>query len=212
LPPDFDFSRGVYSPRIAAKIARIPYQSFAAWARAHLVQAKPFEANGRVESTYTYQDLLLIRLIVRLKGQGAKPKGIRAALDMLELVTGTSDAWIRSAMAVEDGYIVAWIPDHPDWRPLAARQGPEKALNIVFFPQLIKELKNELVPPDRFPYVEVDPGVLGGVPVVKGTRISTRAVAVARESGLDPQDTYPTLTAQQIANAEAYEKFLLEAA
>lgn len=208
----FDFSHGVYSPRLAAKLGHIRYQNFAAWARANLLHAKRFSADGRTESTYTYEDLLLIRLIVRLKEKGANTRAIRAALSTLKLVTGTTDAWQRAVMAVEDGCVVAWIHNDPEWNPIAARQGPQKGLNIVFFPSLIKELTAEIVPPDEFPHVEVDPGVLGGVPVVKGTRVSTRAVVLARESGLDPREAYPALNEQQIANAEAYEKFLLQAA
>ncbi len=64
---------------------------------------------------------------------------------------------------------------------------------------------------DLGPDVEVDPEVLGGAPVVKGTRISTRAVASVKESGADPQEAYPDLTEEQVANAEAYEEFLLAA-
>ena len=84
-------------------------------------------------------------------------------------------------------------------------------MEVVFFPELIQELKDGLVPPSQFPYVEVDNEVLGGMPVIKGTRISTRAVASVKESGGDPREAYPDLTREQVENAEAYEEFLVAA-
>ena len=79
---------------------------------------------------------------------------------------------------------------------------------VVFFPELINELRDELVPPDRFPEIEVNPDVLGGAPVIRGTRISTRAIVSTKESNRAPREAYPELTREQIANAEAYEEFL----
>jgi uncharacterized protein (DUF433 family) len=78
---------------------------------------------------------------------------------------------------------------------------------VVFFPDLIEELKAELVPPELSAYIEVNPEILGGAPVVKGTRISTRAVVSVKESGEDPHEAYSELTEEQIKNAEAYEEF-----
>jgi uncharacterized protein (DUF433 family) len=101
----------------------------------------------------------------------------------------------------------AFFPDKPEGNPVAAARGPQK-MAVVFFPDLINELKEELLPADRFPYIEIDPEVPGGAPVIKGTRIATRAVASIRESGENPKEAYPDLNDRQIANAEAYEEFL----
>ncbi len=205
--------RGAYSPRVAARIAKIRYQSFQAWAKANLLKASPFRVTSKTtENTYSYQDLLLIRLIVRLKNSGAKPREIRTALDTLTYLSGTDDAWMRSAIAVQGSVVVAILHDRPEVNPIAASRGPQKGLHIVFFPELLKELKEELVPPDRFPFIDVDPAVLGGLPTIKGTRISTRAVMSVLRSGGEPLAAYPSLTEAQVSNAEQYERFLEDAA
>lgn len=209
---DNGFGVGLYSPRVAAKVARIKYQSFQAWAKANLIHAaqKPI-GRTRAESIYSFYDLLLIRLIVRLKQQGAKPRHIKTALDTIELMSnGEPHAWLQATILydIEAHVIVVFLPNRQDWNPTAASKGTQK-MAIVFFPELVRELKDQLVPQDLFRHIEIDPEVLGGAPVIKGTRISTRAVVSVIESGASPRKAYPSLTDEQIADADAYEKFLI---
>ncbi len=175
--------------------------------------SKPVMGN-RIERTYTYDDLLLMRLIVRLKEQGAKPRNIRKALDTIAYMGGNDrNAWKRSRILVSDGVIAVILqdPGMTEWNPVAASRGSQKMAE-VFFPELIKELRNDLVPRERFKHIEVDPDVLGGAPVIKGTRVSTRAVMSVLESGGNPKEAYPTLTDSQIAEVKDYEQsFLLVA-
>ena len=60
----------MYSARIAARVARVRPQTFQAWIKADLIRPQKFVSGKRSENTYTYDDLLLMRLIVRLKEQG----------------------------------------------------------------------------------------------------------------------------------------------
>ena len=83
-------------------------------------------------------------------------------------------------------------------------------MGVVFFPELIEELRRELVP-DAFRYIEVNPEVLAGAPVIKGTRIPTRAVVLAKQAGQDPRVLYPDLSNEQVEDAQAYEEFLAAA-
>jgi len=202
------FGVGVYSPGVAARVARIKYQNFQAWAKANLLHPTPVAFDARTENIYSYKDLLLVRLIVRLREKGIRTKEIKAALETIEMMSdGDRDAWMRSTILVTDGVVAVFFPDKPEWNPVAAARGPQK-MAIVFFPNLINELKEELLPTDRFPCIEIDPEVLGGAPVIKGTRITTRAVTSVLESGENPKEAYPALTDQQVSNAEAYEEFL----
>lgn len=205
------FGVGAYSPSVAARVARIKYQNFQAWAKANLLRPTTVALDKKNENVYSYKDLLLIRLIVRLREQGIRPKQIKAALDTIALLSGgDKDAWMKATIMVTGGVVAVVLPEKPEWNPVAASQGPQK-MAVVFFPELIEELQAELVPPEQFPYIEVDPEVLGGAPVVKGTRISTKAIVSVKESGQDPHEAYSELTDEQIENAEAYEEFLAAA-
>ena len=202
----------MYSARTAARVARIPAQRLRAWRRANLVHPGKFRHGKRVEDIYKYDDLLLIRLIVRLKEQGVKPKPIRVALDTIaHMNDGDRSAWKLVSMHVCDGLVVVIDPSNKAWNPIAASEGPQK-MAVVFFPELIEELERELVPPDRFKHIGVDPEVLGGAPTVKGTRVSTAAIASVLESGGNPKEAYPTLTDEQIREVDDYERVFLQAA
>lgn len=197
------FGVGLYSPRVAAKVARVRYQHFQAWARAQLI--RPIRTGK--ESVYTYHDLLRLRLILRLRQQGIRPKNIKKALDTVaQMSGGDANAWLKATLYVDAGVIVAMIPARPDWNPVAASRGPQK-MAVIFFPELVKELERELVPPS-FQYIEVRPDVLGGSPVIRGTRIPTKTIVLLKQSGQDPAQAYPDLTAEQINEAESYEAFL----
>ena len=201
----------MYSAKIAARVARVRPQTFQAWQKANLLRPTKSSHGGRVENTYTYDDLLLMRVIVRLKEQGIKPKAIRTALDTIEQISnGDRRAWKLVSIFVHQGLIVVVFPNNELWNPVAAAKGPQK-MAAVFFPELMDELKRELVP-ERFRHIDLDPEVLGGAPTVKGTRISTLAVASVLESGIDPKVVYPSLNDDQIREVDDYERSFLRAA
>lgn len=202
------FGVGFYSPRVAARVARISYQHFQAWAKAGLLHATKFPAGKKGENVYTYHDLLLIRLIVRLKAQGIRPRNIKIALNTINLMSGGDhDAWLMATIYVTDGVVVAILPEKPEWSPIAVSRGPQK-MAVVFFPELIAELKEELVPRARFPYIDLNPAVLGGTPVIRGTRVSVKAVLSVLEAGEDPTKAFPDITWDEVRNAEEYDRFL----
>ena len=203
---------GMYSARTAARVARIPSQRFQAWKKANLLHPMRLQYGKRTENTYSYDDLLLIRLIVRLREQGIKTKAIRTALDTVAYMSnGDRRAWMRVEMLVSNGIIVVIDPNNRDWNPIAASKGPQK-MAVVFFPELIKELRSELVPPERFQHIDVDPEVLGGSPTIRGTRISTSAVMSIVDSGGNPREAYPSLTEEQLREVDDYERSFLQAA
>ena len=205
------FGQGLYSPKVAAKIAKIKYQNFQAWSKANLIHPIfQFPKGKRQENVYTYLDLLLIRLVKRLRDKGFKTKTIKKALDTISIVSGNDPfAWTKATIIVDSDLIVALFPDKPEWNPVAASKGEQK-MEVVFFPELMEELKRELIP-EKFRYVEVNPEILGGTPVLKGTRIPTTIIHEMLEENVNPQDAYPELTTEQVENANEYEEFLVAA-
>jgi uncharacterized protein (DUF433 family) len=202
------FGRGLYSPKVASHIAKIKYQNFQAWSKANLLHPIFKISKGkRLENVYTYYDLLLIRLIKRLRDRKFSTKTIKTALDAIYALSGKDPyAWARSTIVVYNKIIVVKIPDKPDW-PIAASKGTQK-VEVVYFPELIEELENELVPP-QFQYVEVDPNIMGGTPVIRGTRIPTKIIHELVQENVNPSEAYPDLTEDQIKNANDYEEFLV---
>lgn len=203
------FGRGMYSPKVAAHVAQIRYQDFQAWGKANLLHPIfQFPKGKRYENIYTYFDLLLIRLIKRLRQKGFRTKLIKRTLDTIYIVSGGDPyAWTKATILVDANLIVAIFPDKPEWNPMAASEGPQK-MERVFFPELMNELKRELVP-ERFRYVEIDPEILGGAPIIKGTRIPTNLIYEMIHENINPLEAYPDLIDEQVSDANKYEEYLV---
>jgi len=202
------FGQGLYSPNIAAHIAQIRYQNFQAWAKANLLHPIfKIRKGTRLENIYTYYDLLLIRLIKRLRDRNFSTKTIRGALDAIYMLTGNDPyGWTKCTIVVSDRVIAVRVPDKPEW-PIAANRGTQK-MEVIFFPELIEELEKELIPP-HFRYVEINPEILGGTPVIRGTRIPTNIIRDMIEEKVNPLDAYPDLTKEQVEDANKYEEYLV---
>ncbi len=202
------FGQGLYSPKIAALIAQIKYQNFQAWSKANLLHPIfRFPKGKRFENVYTYYDLLLIRLIKRLRNKKFSTKTIKTALDAIYTLSDNDPyAWTTSTIVVYNKIIVVKLPGKPDW-PIAASKGTQK-VEVIFFPELIEELERELIPP-RFRYVEIDPNILGGTPVIKGTRIPTSIIHEMYMEDVNPLEAYPSLNKEQVENANEYEEYLV---
>ena len=203
------FGLGLYSPKVAARIAQIRYQNFLAWSKANLIHPVfQFPKGKRYENVYTYLDLLLIRLIKRLRDKHFKPKTIKKALDTIYTISGGDPyAWTKATIIIDADLIVAIFPDKPEWNPMAVSKGEQK-MEVVFFPELMEELKRELIP-NQFRFVEVDPNILGGTPVIKGTRIPTSIIHEMYTEDVNPLEAYPDLSQEQVDNANEYEKYLV---
>ncbi|MFC2060633.1 DUF433 domain-containing protein [Chloroflexota bacterium] len=203
------FGQGLYSPKVAAHVAQIKYQNFQAWSKANLLHPVfQFPRGKRYENVYTYLDLLLIRLIKRLRDRGFKTKKIKKALDTIYTISGKDlYAWTKATIIVDSDLIVAIFPNKPEWNPIAASKGEQK-MEVVFFPELMDELKRELLP-NQFRYVEIDPNILGGIPVIKGTRIPTNIIYEMTAEQVNPLEAYPSLTKEQVNDANKYEEYLI---
>ncbi len=79
------YDKGLYSPKTAARVARVKYQVFQACAKASLMHSSYQIVKGKkVENVYTYYDLLFIRLVKRLRDKGFTTKKIKTALKVIQ--------------------------------------------------------------------------------------------------------------------------------
>jgi uncharacterized protein (DUF433 family) len=189
-------------------MAKVRPQVFQAWIKAGLLSPSvKLSAGGKSHNVYSYRDLLLIRLIVRLREKGFPVGKIKRALDnIVAAAGGDPGAWLQATIYADNDLIAAILPGDPPGAPFSASQGTQ-TLAVALIPELVKELERDLVP-SRFRHVRIDPEVLAGAPVVAGTRVPTQAVLLTQRSGQDPREAYPILTEEQVEAAIAYEEFL----
>ena len=199
---------GLYSPSDIVRIAKVRPQVFQAWIKAGLLSPPvALHARGKSQNVYSYRDLLLIRLIARLREKGFPVGKIKQALDnIVAAAGGDPGAWLQAIIYADKDLIAAILPGDTAGAPFSASQGAQ-ALAVALLPELLEELERDLVP-KRFQHVRIDPEVLAGAPVVAGTRVPTQAVLLTRRSGQDPREAYPALSKEQVEAAIAYEEFL----
>ena len=202
---------GLYSPSDIVRIAKVRPQVFQAWIKAGLLSPPvALHAGGKSHNVYSYRDLLLIRLIARLREKGFPVGKIKLALDnIVAAAGGDPGAWLQAIIYADKDLIAAILPGTPAGAPFSASQGAQ-TLAVALLPELLEELERDLVP-KRFQHVRIDPEVLAGAPVVAGTRVPTQAVLLTQRSGQDPREAYPALTKEQVEAAIAYEEFLEQA-
>ena len=202
---------GLYSPGDIVRMAKVRPQVFQAWIKAGLLNPTVrITAGKRAQNVYSYRDLLLIRLIVRLREKGFPVGKIKPALDnIVAAAGGDPGAWLEASIYADRDLIAAILPGGSTGAPFSASQGSQ-TLAVALFPELVEELERDLVP-KRFRQVKIDPEILAGAPVLAGTRVPTQAVLLTMRSGQDPREAYPALTEEQVEAAIAYEEFLEQA-
>ncbi|HJY62799.1 MAG TPA: DUF433 domain-containing protein [Ignavibacteria bacterium] len=70
-----------------------------------------------------------------------------------------------------------------------------------------KKLKRTVKKGNKFPYISRNSGILGGIPIISGTRIAVRAIAGYYQLGMNVDEiliTLKHLTPSQVHSALAY--------
>ena len=111
---------GLYSPGDIVRIAKVRPQVFQAWIKAGLlIPTVRITAGKRAQNVYSYRDLLLIRLIVRLREKGFPVGKIKRALDnIVAAAGGDPGAWLESSIYADKDLIAAILPRKSGRRPV----------------------------------------------------------------------------------------------
>ena len=127
-----------------------------------------------------------------------------------------SSGWADARVYFHGNRIYAEQQD--EWDVTAATQGGQKVETQVFgnlFEELrlrdLEEGASVIVPPEFRKYVEIDPDVMSGEPVVRGTRIPTAVLAALKRTGKSVAQLakmYGSVSTRTIQRALAYEQYL----
>ena len=210
-------SGGFYSVRDVARLSEIPLRTLYDWQQKGII-APALEVegeNGRVEEGYTYAQLTIIRIIRSVRDRRLDFAAAAVALDHLyDRLGAPTKGWAGERVYVVGSRIYADRPD--EWEITAATEGGQK-LEVRLFGDYFDELReihageSILVPPEFRKHVHIDPDVMGGEPVVKGTRVPTRLLASLSRAGNSVAElvrAYRIKSREFVESAIAYEKRL----
>jgi len=208
---------GFYSTTQVARLAQIPLGTLRDWRRRGIIEPSvTMEADGQViEEGYSYADLTIIRLLRALRKDQIDLTSAGIALrHLFDRLGPPSAGWADAHVYFVGRRIFAERGDA--WGTTAATQFGQLVEERLFgdlFGELraMEEGASILVPREHQKWVTIDPNVMGGEPVVRGTRIPTAALYRMRRAGRtlsDIANTYPRLARAAIRSALSFETAL----
>ncbi|OGN90967.1 MAG: hypothetical protein A2158_05510 [Chloroflexi bacterium RBG_13_46_14] len=213
---DMPLGKGLYLHTKAARITQTTSRALSYWARTKLVTPHIHSRDGG-PSIYSYNDLLAIRAVVRLREERLPLQKIRKAIRYFYDNVNSIEWWNLKMVVYRKRDLIVVIPS--DQTPsgedevVIATRGGQRSIEIMFgdlVSDLLKggELENN---PDIPRYIEIDGLVQAGAPVIKGTRIKTSVIYYWHECGLSEDEIselYIGLDRNAIRVAISYEELL----
>lgn len=197
-----------YSPPLAAALSGATLRQLAYWRRDtadHAPLLLPeFARSPRV--LYSYQDIVALRMFVRLRRQTSLQR-IRRAVAWLERHHPDTHLSGHRMEAQPGGRTIVWISADSDYFDIVEHPG-QAGIQVVM-DDVFDEFKTssgrrvpDLTSPA--PGVTVDRGVRGGFPVISGTRVPFNIIADLYADGMKPSDIrglYPGVRARDVLGA-----------
>jgi len=206
--------QGFYSTRQVSRLAGIPKRTLYRWKRRGVISpsVSVIDARGAKEEGYSYADLAIIKVLNALRIHRLNLRSVVAAFRHLNerFGTPTSRAWANAHVYVVNRDVFAQKPD--DWETTLATRGGQKA-EMKVLGELTEEEGALLVPKQFTQYIEINPEVMDGEPVIKDTRVPTSMLAMLSSEGISSLElakVYSPIPVVAIENAIDFEKRLEE--
>jgi uncharacterized protein (DUF433 family)/DNA-binding transcriptional MerR regulator len=200
---------GIYASRLAAKLAGVSLRRLRYWVAKGLMEPSLRRGGAGGRDLYSYTDLVHARTIGRLRAQGASLQRIGRAVMYLRQVLPSDEQWHTKTLAT-DG-IRVFVLYGPDEVLEASHRSPGQRVFHVSLAEVAEELKRAGLQIGLGETIQVDPGVQGGAPVIRDTRIPTKLIGELLEEGVAPERIarmYPGVTADAIDAAMEFERQL----
>lgn len=158
---------------------------------------------------YSWADVVALRSIVYVRSEKSLPR-IRRAVATLRALE--ADEWTHLASYSLISTKRSILVRTPKGQLLDVGEHPGTVLEETLMRDVLEPFETRtgrVVPALKRPrpYITVDPGVLGGYPVVAGTRVPFDAVAALADDDLDADEIaaiYPSVQPEAIADATAF--------
>ena len=209
--------QGFYSTPQVARLAQVPLSTLYDWKARKIItpSMRVMDGNNQVLDGYSYADLTIIKILRALREDKLDLRHAGIALRHLwDRLGQPSHGWADAQVFIVGSRIYAIKED--EWETTVATQFGQK-IETRFFGDLVdilQETEEEgslLIPKDYRAYVEIDPTIMGGQPVVYGTRVPTSILGMLRKQGRTVTELaklYFPIPRKTIAKAIEYESFL----
>ena len=209
--------QGFYSTAQVSRLARVPLSTLYEWKRREIVSPDVEILNEHGEAIdhgYSYADLTIIKIMKAVSEKRLDLKSAHGTLRHLFQRLGPPDRWEDAYVYIVGNRVFAEQPD--EWDVTAATQLGQRVERRLFgdmFEELrgLEEPGAILIPPDFRPFIQIDPAIMGGEPVVRDTRVPTSILAALKRKGKSLAELarlYRPIAEGVIDKAIDYERFL----
>ena len=198
-----------FTPEHAENLAGISRARLAYWVRTGLIKPRFVEPERWLSYKYLYsfRDLVAIRTLAVLREQGVSLQTLRMVNEQLQ--EHYEDPWSTMRFGMLGELVVFYDPDSGLVRDGAR---PPQALFKLDMVEIINTLRDKVGifrgrKPEDYGRVEQVKRVMGGQPVIAGTRITANAVWNFHTAGYSAAaigEQYPDLTGEDIQEAIRY--------
>jgi uncharacterized protein (DUF433 family) len=208
--------RGFYSVQAVSRLTTIPVRTLNEWRQRGIItpSVEMLEEGRSVAEGYSYADLTIIRLIRAFRDDRIDfASAGRALAHLYDRFGPPNQGWADARIYFVGDQIFAERPE--EWMTEATHlgQGTMPELFGEMFPELrlLEAGADILVPEEYRAFVEISPEVMGGTPVIRGSRIPTSLLVALRQKGKSVSaisKAYPYTPLRLIKGALAYEDYL----
>ena len=200
-------------------MARVPRHRLHAWEREGIIMPtlEVRLLDGRESVGYTFEGLVYLRVVRMLRDYVSLEKAVIAATHLHERCGPPGPRWAEARIERQGGELLVLIGD--EWKATAATRRGQKVMPEILFGETFEQLHRRadalLVPAEYQPFVEMNPAIRSGRPVICGTSLESIVPYRMRVRGkayTEIAKEYPFVTVRQIRGAVAFESLLTAAA
>lgn len=201
--------QGVYSSRLAAKLAGVSLRQLRYWVQKALIVPGSYDAPSRGRDLFAYTDIVQARVIGHLREQLPLQR-ITKAITWLRGEMQSEGDWHTKTMVTDGKDVFVLLGPH-EAETYSAVMQPGQGVIKIFLGDVAEELTRAGEMLGLGDQLEANPAVLGGTPVIRNTRVPTSLIHRLIFEGMsrrEIKEMYPGIDEGAIAAAEEFEQQL----
>ncbi len=208
-------ARGFYIPAEASRIAQIPQWTLNSWRRDGIIvpSVEWIDEQGKAHLGHTFETLVFLRLIRMLrKSNITLLKAVETVKALRDRFGPPGKGWADARIFTQYGDVFVHAKD--EWGTTVTKRGQQKLADLLFgeeFARLRDRVDALLIPFEFQSYVEIDPVVRNGLPIVLDTSVLTSIIHSLRQRGCEYNEihaNYPFISCDVLIGVNGYEDFL----
>ncbi|OGN89374.1 MAG: hypothetical protein A2158_00600 [Chloroflexi bacterium RBG_13_46_14] len=211
-------SLGFYTSNEASRIALVPRWTLYNWKQSGIIipTVKWTDEFNKEHLGHTFETVVFMRLLRLLRNKGISLfKTVNALQQLKERFGSPGKRWADARLFVDKQDVFVYEKkDKDNWGTTVATRYNQRVAEFIFGDEfiLLKDRADALLIPSEFmDFVEINPSIQNGLPIVLGTKILTSMIHNLKSQQYNDnsiRQMYPFISLDKVRGAEKYEIYL----